>query len=137
MTDLNLRDGEHYILTMTGDEWTGDKGRQVEVVVKNGGERLKSVVNDMEWWGPGEEVEPGYEFTLTPVADPVNPTHYVFPSGVETIQISEWLSANGAQAMQYVVRATRVDGKTKGNEVEDLRKALWFVQREIDRLETQ
>lgn len=67
--------------------------------------------------------------------DATNPEHYQFPGGAEVIDISEWLSANGAQAFQYVARATRVDGKTKGDPIEDLRKARWFIDREIARLE--
>jgi len=69
------------------------------------------------------------------MTDNTNPDYYKFPSGAEVIDISEHLSANGAQALQYIARATRQDGKVKGNPVEDLRKALWFVQREIARLE--
>lgn len=66
--------------------------------------------------------------------DPVSPNHYRFPGGAEVIQISEHLSSNGGQAVQYVARATRLDGQIKGNAVEDLEKAAFFIQREIDRL---
>jgi len=69
------------------------------------------------------------------VADNINPDHYKFPGGAEVIDISEHLSANGAQVVQYVARATRQDGKVKGDVLEDLRKAQWFLAREIRRIE--
>lgn len=65
----------------------------------------------------------------------VPPDYYRFPSGVQVIDISEWLTGNGAQVVQYVARATRVDGVVKGNPVEDLRKAAVLLGREIERLE--
>lgn len=66
--------------------------------------------------------------------DPVSPNHYRFPGGAEVIQISEHLTSNGGQAVQYIARATRLDGQIKGNAIEDLEKSLFFIQREIDRL---
>lgn len=61
-------------------------------------------------------------------------SYYDFPGGVEVRQISAHLTGFGAQALQYVARATRLDGRNKGNPIEDLTKALDFIQWEIDRL---
>jgi hypothetical protein len=60
--------------------------------------------------------------------DPVNhPKHYTtHPSGVECIQITEHMGFNLGNAMKYIWRADE-----KNNAVEDLRKAVWYVQREI------
>lgn len=69
------------------------------------------------------------------MTDPITPDYYRFPSGVEVIDISEYLTGNGAQVVQYVARATRTDGVVKGSPVEDLRKAALLLQREIERLE--
>lgn len=139
MTYPNLRDGDRYLLHHTGSKWSyaGETPGDEEVVVSGNGTRLESVGKRSDWWDPF--ASDGYELELTPLdtSDPVNPSHYVFPSGVKTIQISEWLSANGAQAMQYIVRATRMDGKTKGGtqqQVEDLEKAIWFCSREVGRI---
>ncbi|MEU2002028.1 hypothetical protein ACH47B_13135 [Rhodococcus sp. NPDC019627] len=66
--------------------------------------------------------------------DPVSPNHYQFPNGAEVIHISEWLTSNAGQAVQYIARSCRLDGRNKGNTIEDLRKSLVFVQREIERL---
>lgn len=64
--------------------------------------------------------------------DPVNhPSHYQqHPSGVECIDIIEHFPANIAMAMKYLWRCGLKDG---ADEIEDLRKSLWYVQREINR----
>lgn len=63
--------------------------------------------------------------------DPVNhPAHYTSsPSGVECIDVVEHMPFNRGNAIKYLWRAG-----AKGNEVEDLRKARWYVDREIQRL---
>ncbi|MBM4587607.1 DUF3310 domain-containing protein [Rhodococcus hoagii] len=63
--------------------------------------------------------------------DAVNhPGHYTsHPSGVECIQITEHMSFCLGNAVKYIWRAD-----LKGNEIEDLRKARWYVDREIARL---
>ena len=64
--------------------------------------------------------------------DPVErPRHYAsHPSGVECIQITEHMGFNLGNAIKYIWRADE-----KGNALEDLRKAAWYVQREIARRE--
>jgi hypothetical protein len=63
--------------------------------------------------------------------DPVNkPKHYLqHPSGVECITISEHFSFCLGNAIKYIWRA----GKKKGT-LEDLKKARWYLDREILRL---
>jgi hypothetical protein len=70
------------------------------------------------------------------MGDAINPDYYKagWSNGVELIDITENLTGNGAQAVQYVARSTRLDGVLKGDPVEDLTKAVWFIQREIQRL---
>jgi hypothetical protein len=72
--------------------------------------------------------------TVPPVPtwhDPINhPTHYTsHPSGVECIQIVEHMNFNRGNAIKYVWRAGE-----KGPVEEDLRKAIWYLEREIKRL---
>lgn len=56
-----------------------------------------------------------------------HPEHYnANPSGVECITVVEHMSFNVGNAMKYLWRAD-----LKGAPVEDLEKALWYVQREI------
>lgn len=62
--------------------------------------------------------------------DPVNhPAHYTdHPSGVECIQITEHFNFNVGNAIKYLWRAG-----LKGDAIQDLRKAAWYINREIDR----
>jgi hypothetical protein len=63
--------------------------------------------------------------------DPVNhPKHYTaHPSGVEAIEITEHFNFNKGNAIKYIWRSS-----DKGKEVEDLRKARWYIDREIARI---
>ena len=60
--------------------------------------------------------------------DPVNhPKHYTsHPSGIECIQITEHMGFNLGNALKYIWRAD-----LKNDAVEDLRKARWYIEREI------
>jgi len=60
--------------------------------------------------------------------DNVNhPKHYTsHPSGIECIQITEHMGFNLGNAMKYIWRADE-----KGKAIEDLEKAAWYVDREI------
>jgi hypothetical protein len=63
--------------------------------------------------------------------DPVNhPKHYTeHPSGVECIEITEHMNFCVGNAIKYLWRAG-----LKGEQVEDLRKARWYIDREIARI---
>lgn len=70
------------------------------------------------------------------MSDPISPAHYQgFSRGAEVIDITENLTGNGAQAVQYVARSCRLDGANKGDQIEDIDKAIWFLTRERERLE--
>lgn len=66
--------------------------------------------------------------------DPVNkPRHYTsHPSGVECIQITEHENFCIGNAMKYLWRSGR-----KGNQIEDLEKAVYYIQREIARIKKE
>jgi len=66
------------------------------------------------------------------MSDPVNnPAHYKsHPSGIECIQITEHMGFNLGNAVKYIWRSD-----LKGNATEDLRKAAWYINREIERRE--
>lgn len=79
----------------------------------------------------------GYEYEVSeidPENDAINPDHYQFPGGAQVIDISEHLTANAAQALQYIARSSRIDGKNKGDATEDISKAIWFLEREKERI---
>ena len=66
--------------------------------------------------------------TLDKTADPVNnPAHYT-TGGIETIDFIEAkkLGYNLGNVVKYITRADH-----KGNKLEDLRKAQWYLSREI------
>lgn len=62
--------------------------------------------------------------------DPVNhPKHYTdHPSGIECIQITEHMGFCLGNAMKYIWRSD-----LKNNAIEDLEKAIWYIEREIER----
>lgn len=66
-----------------------------------------------------------------PQPDMVNhPPHYgQHPSGIECIQVTEHMNFNLGNAVKYIWRADHKNG------LEDLRKARWYLDREIARLE--
>lgn len=65
-----------------------------------------------------------------PADDVVNkPSHYrQHPSGVECIEITRHMSFNLGNAVKYIWRADE-----KGNAIQDLEKAVWYLQDEIKR----
>lgn len=62
------------------------------------------------------------------MSDPVNhPPHYTsHPSGIECIEITEHMGFNLGNALKYIWRADE-----KGNAIQDLEKARWYLDREI------
>ena len=69
-----------------------------------------------------------------PTEDMINhPPHYTsHPSGVECISVTEHMNFCVGNAVKYLWRAG-----SKGAALEDLRKARWYVDREIQRLEKE
>lgn len=62
--------------------------------------------------------------------DAIDPPHYrSHPSGVECIAITEHMGFNLGNAIKYIWRAN-----LKASRLEDLRKAQWYLAREIARL---
>jgi hypothetical protein len=63
-------------------------------------------------------------------ADPVNhPTHYTsHPSGIECIQVTEHMGFNLGNALKYIWRCD-----LKKDATEDLKKAIWYIEREIQK----
>ena len=62
-----------------------------------------------------------------------HPAHYnAHPSGVECIDIVEHMTFSAGNAVKYLWRAGLKDSALR---LEDLRKARWYIDREIARLE--
>jgi Protein of unknwon function (DUF3310) len=65
-----------------------------------------------------------------PEFDPINPTHYkTHPSGVECITITRHHNFNVGNAIKYAWRHLE-----KPNPVEELKKAIWYLQDEVERI---
>jgi hypothetical protein len=66
--------------------------------------------------------------------DVSHPKHYTqHPSGVECIEITEHLNFCLGNAIKYVWRA----GLKSEDTVQDLQKAVWYINREIARLQRE
>ena len=66
--------------------------------------------------------------------DVVNhPKHYTSdPSGIECIQITRWRNFNIGNAIKYLWRNGL---KENNSNIQDLKKAIWYINDEIKRLE--
>lgn len=65
------------------------------------------------------------------MTNPISPDHYQFGQ-VQVIDLTENLTFNRGNVVKYVARAGVKDAAT---EMEDLKKAAWYLTREIKRLE--
>lgn len=111
--DLHPEDADYTVQKLTVTE-----GITTESVYFEGG--FSSDVND---------------WLQEPPDDPVHhPKHYTRYKGLEVIQLTEQMNFNRGNAVKYVARAGL---KSKDSEVEDLEKAKWYIQREIDRLKSE
>ena len=64
------------------------------------------------------------------MSDAINPTHYQsHPTGLQCIEITEHMNFCRGNAMKYLWRAG-----LKGDALEDLQKARWYLDREIARM---
>jgi hypothetical protein len=64
--------------------------------------------------------------------DVINPPYYkTHPSGVECIQVTEHMNFCLGNAIKYIWRA----GLKSRRKLEDLKKAQWYLTREVERLE--
>lgn len=81
-----------------------------------------------------DPLAPAVDVTETdPVSplDAINPPHYRWlPSGVEVIDVTEWLPFNVGNVIKYCLRSDH-----KNSAIEDLKKARWYLDREIARRE--
>jgi hypothetical protein len=64
--------------------------------------------------------------------DPVNhPSHYTQYKGLEIIDLVEQMNYNRGNAVKYIARA---GFKNPDTEIQDLEKAAWYINREIERI---
>lgn len=98
------------------------------------------------WAADGRVGERRKPERLLEVGGPVvHPKHYnQHPAGIECIDVIEHMTLNIGNAVKYVWRAgLKVDSSHMASgdagvtaaEVQDLHKAIWYIQREIERIE--
>lgn len=124
MTGFKVGDRVKY----TGTAYLSSPGAGIGVVLE-----VKPYGCKVQWRDSSTSTEEFSELALD--VDSVNPNHYQFPNGAEVRFISEWLTANAAQALQYIARSSRIDGVNKGEAKEDIQKAIRFLEFELERLD--
>jgi ribosomal protein L21E len=83
-----------------------------------------------------DEIEP-IEIPISDGKDSAvdHPSHYTWlPNGLEVIDLAEHLNFSRGNAVKYIARAGHKDAAT---ELEDLKKARWYIDREIQRIEKE
>lgn len=114
-----------------GDMFTGEV--PVTVLDTDGGREYPYRIGDQHWCSARGLLHTRGRYTEedAPVADNVNhPSHYTAYKGIEVIQLTEHLNFCRGNVVKYVARAAH-----KGSELEDLKKAEFYLKREIERLE--
>lgn len=116
------------------NEWRG--WRQLGDFNKNGLERRDAPKDGKTHYSndEGKTWHPLGYLTKEGIEERTIPSYYRMPSGIEVKEISRHLSSNGGQAVQYIARATRIDGEVKGDPIKDLQKARDMIDDEIKRL---
>ena len=61
--------------------------------------------------------------------DNTNPSHYKLPKGLQVIDITRNETFPIGNAIKYILRR-----KDKGDEIGDIRKAIWYLYEELERL---
>jgi hypothetical protein len=93
---------------------------------------------------PGKNVTPAAVIRCDPEPPPARavpatdavhrPAHYTWhPSGIEIIEITRWMGFNTGNAMKYLFRAGHKDPDAR----EDLRKAIRYIEYELENLERE
>ena len=139
MTDFKVGD----TVVATGEAWVDLKGELGKVTALQDDRPDRPLVafarGEFSWGAWGE-----YAVELVRAADvaqeeaneasdAINPAHYQgFSNGAQVIDITENLNFNRGNAVKYLARA---GAKDPAKEIEDVKKAIWYAQRELVRLE--
>ena len=95
-----------------------------DLYIKDASKPLSEAIKE---WIDVKDAEYGYK-----KPDNVNkPLHYTeHPSGIECIQVTEHMGFNLGNAIKYIWRCD-----LKKDAIEDLKKAKWYIDREISKRE--
>lgn len=98
--------------------------KSVIAVKKPSGESKELAFDQYTFYKAEIEVEAKVKDTVS------HPSHYnMHPSGVECIEIVRHMTYNEGSATAYIWRSGH-----KGNKIEDLKKAIWHLQDEVELL---
>ena len=139
MTDFNVGD----TIVATGEAWDDLKGQLGKVTALQDDRPERPLVafarGEFSWGAWGEyavelaEAADVAQEEANEASDAINPAHYQgFSNGAQVIDITENLNFNRGNAVKYLARA---GAKDPAKEVEDVKKAIWYAQRELVRLE--
>jgi hypothetical protein len=85
------------------------------------------VLNDIQCTDDATTISPSENANKETVN---HPSHYnMHPKGIEVIDVIEHMDFCTGNAIKYIMRAEH-----KNNEVEDLKKAVWYLNRKIETL---
>ena len=97
-----------------------------DVIGKESADILRDKYGAVDWAAIDDSW--GYDDDSDDYLDKVNhPPHYTHLP-VEAIEITEHFNFCMGNALKYIIRADH-----KGKPIEDLRKAVWYLNREIER----
>ena len=130
---LFAQKGDHVVL-MSDGRTVVNASRNSQKVVE-----MPEIVGDKEYFIPTFEL--AYD-SNAPKEDLVNhPKHYSWlkdKCGIEVIDITRWLDFDLGNAVKYLLRAgKKTESNMSDNEktIQDLKKAIWYIQDKIKQLE--
>lgn len=125
-------------------EWSDVSFEVLEIIgnkvgIRYTGKQHSTRVN-LDYWDDESVLVEDVPVEDEPTADEVShPSHYTSdPSGVECIQITRHRNFNVGNAFKYLWRAglkEDADLSAQEKEIQDLKKARWYIDDEIARLE--
>lgn len=117
------------MVNVNGFELHPDEAKEFGGYLQMNDEKMIHSINRMI---ASEENSRGETSDETIPDDPIHhPKHYTHYKGLEVIQLTEQMNFNRGNAVKYIARAGIKD---QSKEIEDLEKAKWYIQREIDRI---
>ena len=139
MTDFKVGD----TVVATGEAWVDLKGELGKVTALQDDRPDRPLVafarGEFSWGAWGEyavelvQAADVAQEEANEASDAINPAHYQgFSNGAQVIDITENLNFNRGNAVKYLARA---GAKDPAKEIEDVKKAIWYAQRELVRLE--
>ena len=125
----SIKAGDRVTIDCPASKWHGLSGA-VDYTISNGSCMVSIDYGPTLNFGNETLLPAGRD--VTPTLDLVShPAHYTaHPSGVECIQITEHMGFNLGNALKYIWRCD-----LKQDAIEDLKKARWYIDREIAKRE--